>query len=913
MDIIQNALAEGAIVLTANARAARATRLAYAEQQQSGGREVWVSPSIFDWDSWLHTLWSNGLLADPKAPLLLTPLQEHALWKRVQREDARLVVSSDGLASLAQSAYTLLSDYELHDARKATWFEIDTEHFRKWASAFDQLCRDRRWASGSTLASQISLAAQSKTLALPKKILLVGFDRFSPAQEHLLRSFRDAGTQIETAEPPPLEDSVHTLLCADDLRDELLTCAQWCRAQLENDPAKHIGVIAPDVSRIRAEAERTFWAALMPESLDLAFDATSVPFEFSLGEPLSTVPVVKAALVLMHWLVKPLPEEEITWLLLSGFFNEDHSETLALAQFDFKQRDSGLLSPETSLSACIRSLQHNAHARTSSLAHRLRALLQTAEEHRVSTQTGTYSYWCELVEKFLHLAGWPGYRRPDSIQFQAQKRWQHLLDEIALLDFAENGVSFRAFLSTLERQANETIFTAESHNAPIQILGALESAGQTFDALWFLGVDDSQWPASGRPHSFLPLSLQRSAHMPRSSSAVDAELARIVTVRIANSAPECIFSYARQNKEGELRASPILTAVFGHEKPAVSSSEFRKQWEITQPTASGSSLEIIPIQPEAIPWPVDRAAGGADVLKEQSACPFQAFAKRRLATRPLNRTEWGLNAAERGNILHRILENIWSPETPEPFRMVSLDDLKNKITAGQLDTILKYHIAGAFQAYRREQAQDPWTQAYFESEQRRLLIRLRVWMLCEDRREPFMVEAREQRLQDVSVGELKLNLRADRIDALPDGSHLLIDYKTSNISAADWQGDRPDEPQLPLYAVYGNVENVSGLLFAQIRAGKTEFVGRVADAQQQLQANLSASNALVNQPYDDSMRDGWQDALMHLADEFLHGEALVEPTHGAETCKYCPLPGLCRIAEIGQLTADEDEGENGNG
>jgi probable DNA repair protein len=595
-------------------------------------------------------------------------------------------------------------------------------------------------------------------------------------------------------------------------------------------------------------------------------------------------------------------------MLLSGFFSADAAESLTLAQFDFKQRDAGLLSPEIVLSAMNDSLKRNPSAVSTSFATCMRQVMEAAGKLRLDTQTNSYSEWVEIAEKILHHAGWPGYRTPDSLQFQAQRRFQRLLDEVSLLDYMGNGVSYIAFLRTVERQASETIFTPESRNAPIQILGASESSGQTFDAVWFLGADDTQWPLTGRPHPLLPGVIQRQKQMPHSSVSADMKLGRIITARIASSSPECVVSYAQRNKEGDLRPSPLLADIF-QDLEAISATMFRDQLSIQSSEFTSPALETISSEP-TIPWPAATSAGGADVLKEQAACPFQAFAKRRLATRPLDRTEWGLDAAERGNILHRILEDIWSPETPEAYRMVSLDDLKSAIANDRLDAAIEFHVGNAFRSRMREYADDSWAQAYFASEQIRLLSLLRDWLRCESQRQPFIVEAREERLHDVHVGDLRLNLRADRIDVLPDTSHLLIDYKTSEMSISKWQGDRPDEPQLPLYAVYGNVGNVSGLLFGQIRAGKTGMVGRVADAQQQLQANLMASSALMNQPYDDSMRTKWEEALRNLADEFLQGEASVDPKRGSETCKYCPLPGLCRIAETGQAAGD-DEAENG--
>src|SRR5262249_13757765 len=160
--------------------------------------------------------------------------------------------------------------------------------------------------------------------------------------------------------------------------------------------------------------------------------------------------------------------------------------------------------------------------------------------------------------------------------------------------------------------------------------------------------------------------------------------------------------------------------------------------------------------------------------------------------------------------LHKILEAVWSPETPEPFRMITLDDLRNVIAAERLDDVLRYQIRKAFEGLANEHAEDSWMQAYLESEQQRLLVRLHEWVVYEAKRHPFTVDRREEGLKDVNVGGLKLNLRADRIDKLPDDSHLLIDYKTGEVSASAWKGERPDEPQLPLYAVYGNVERVSG-------------------------------------------------------------------------------------------------------
>ena len=109
------------------------------------------------------------------------------------------------------------------------------------------------------------------------------------------------------------------------------------------------------------------------------------------------------------------------------------------------------------------------------------------------------------------------------------------------------------------------------------------------------------------------------------------------------------------------------------------------------------------------------------------------------------------------------------------------------------------------------------------------------------------------------------------------------------------------------------MQNLSGVLFAKIRAGSTNknrntgFEGRVRDAHVQLSADFGSKQVIVTDPYSDAMRDGWARALENLALEFLHGLATVTPREPL-VCKNCALPALCRKAELNLvLTAEDDE------
>jgi ATP-dependent helicase/nuclease subunit B len=898
---IESARGRGATIVTGSARAARRLHFDFARRQAAQGRQAWSTPAILDWQSWLHQLWQDWSFAHPDAPVLLTPLQERALWQQVQHSDANLVVSPESMAALAQSAYALLSAYDAHASREQFWPEIDAELFRQWAQRFDRACERHAWLSPALLESQLAEAVQSEALALPREIVLVGFDRTTPSQDSLLQALRlqNVTVNVLNAEVPAAE---LRFVQPVGVREEIEACAFGIRELLAARPEatpggpewKPIAVLSTEVDRQRGQIDRIFRSILTPECISVfSSQDPRATYEFSLGEPLGSIPVIHAALLALRWVVRPLPQQDATWLLLSGFLFDARTDELALAQADARLREKAALSPLVSLPRVLSAL-HAASDGLGTLRGRLQHALDFAAVHRFSSEDRSPSAWAELVRLLLDEFGWSGAAALDSIQYQARQRWDKLLEDVALLDLHSERISYARFLHQLATYAEETLFSAESLAAPVQIMGPLEAAGQEFDAIWFLGVSDQQWPSTGTPHPLLPLHVQRQAGMPHATKDEDWQLAQTVTRRILASAREITFSCAQRDKDGELRPSPLLSL-----------------FDLESVSLATLTTEVPALEPEyvhdaaQVGWSGGESSGGAGLLRDQAACPFRAFAAHRLHARALDEAEWGLSAIERGNLLHDVMHRFWTEESPR--RISGLDDLRRTIAEDQLLSVLRYHIQQAFADWTAGHTEEPWTLAYLRSEQQRLATRLHEWLQDEAKRQPFLVEACEQTLSNVQVGNLHLRLRADRIDRLPDGDRLLIDYKTGAVHTSAWHGDRPDEPQLPLYAAYGNVENVGGVLFAQIRAGHTAFLGHVREAKLQLYEELKNASPFVKFPYQDSMRDGWAEALAALAEEFSRGDAAVRPKHGRRTCEHCAITPLCRIHELPSRSEGDPE------
>ncbi len=114
---------------------------------------------------------------------------------------------------------------------------------------------------------------------------------------------------------------------------------------------------------------------------------------------------------------------------------------------------------------------------------------------------------------------------------------------------------------------------------------------------------------------------------------------------------------------------------------------------------------------------------------------------------------------------------------------------------------------------------------FLELERVRLVELLEEWLQVERLRGEFRVAAYEEQAV-VDIAGLVLSLRLDRVDSLAQGAELLIDYKTGDSSIAMWMGERPDEPQLPLYHLARPVLP-EAVAFAQVRRGECGWSGSV--------------------------------------------------------------------------------------
>lgn len=895
---IADALDQGATVITANQRAARTLRSAFDRRNRQSGLSSWQSAAILPWDAWTAGLWTNLLVRGNASELLLNRAQEHTLWRSILAGDTELAEtlrSPDSLADMAADAWRLLIRHNGRQRLRGGWSSPETKTFQRWAAEFERRCRTQHLLPGAALEGALRSAVEEGRL-LSGPIALVGFDQMTPAQQTLVEAISSTGTRMDQLRIT-LSSERKVLVHAEDETREIAAAARWAKSLLKSSPETRIAVIVPSLENRRSAIDRIFREVLAPELEDIQAPNHAAPFEFSLGVPMSETPLVRVALDLVRWQLSPLPVERVSALLISPLFAMEEVERNVRAVFDASElRKARLLRPEISLAWLANALRRS---RRRPQPVRLLNALESMTRTGVSLTNAhrTHAAWADLIRERLQAGGWGRSSGEDSVEFQTRQKWESTLDALATLDFDGTHVSFEQALGELERLTQQTMFAPESHGAPVQILGPLEAAGSTFDALWFLGAGDLGWPVKSATSPLLPWQLQRELGIAGADPALDDARSRQMTERIAESAPVSIFSYAVEVPEGTQRPSPLLHSL--RLEPV--------NLELLSPEGAGHAaieLEEFSDTTPLPPLPDHAVPGGAEILKLQAACGFRAFAERRLGSAELREIELGMDAAERGNVVHRVLEHFWK----EARSQAALKSM----TREQRETLLAQSIEHGLRRATAISVTD-WEQAYVDLQRARLAGLLNPWLDLELDREPFTVRFSEEESRDVNIGPLRLNLRVDRVDMTEEGD-VIIDYKTGGAKSAQWQSERPDEPQLPLYAVLSNAAQpetpLADIAFAQIRAGKEmafeSFTRKItANKETSKRRDISLEDQLIE----------WRRILEDIATAFHRGDSQVDPKNYPTTCTHCAQRILCRLnpAAFDEDFDEEAAIDSGNG
>ncbi len=880
-------LQQGTTLITPTNRLSRHLQSHYAAVQIEEGRIAWQSADILPWTAWLQRSWEAISMQEDPPPCLLNAHQQQAVWQQIIAASpyAPRLLQDAATARQAIAAWKLLQQWQLRELPEGVYLNEDARVFTSWAAAYEKRCATENWVDEARLAD-VYREDVRKYHALPgKSIALLGFHELTPQQESLLACLEELGCRIIHLK---LERRNAVLRQAGlaDTRRELRAAAHWARQLLEQSPkpgaATSIGIVVPDLQACRHIVEAEFDDVLAPAAILSAADSEQHPYSISLGRALGEYPLIDTALTLLGLLHQPAMIDAISLLLRSPFIKAAAIEAQGRAQLDAALREHG--EPRLSLHTIL-YIATNKRTPTQRCRGLIDSLSALRELMQALPAKQTPLAWADSFSKVLNIFSWPGERALNSAEYQIVAAWQEVLARFVSLELVLPRLGRGAALAQLRRLVTGFSFQPETAEAPIQILGLAGAAEMQFEHLWLLGLHEESWPQAALPNPFIPLSLQRAQRMPRASAEIELDYARTMTEALLNSSPDVVLSYPQNKKERALRPSPLLRPYLEN----AAQLSLRQEVSYAERILHSRKMEVLEDNSAPVIRPGDALRGGTSLFKDQSACAFRAFARHRLHAGALPEVDIGLDARARGALVHALMQLFWS--------RVGTQQSLLAMSEAQLDALI-HNCAKQVVHGRRGGHRHSYSARFVELEIARLEGLLREWLQQERSRSAFVVRACEAE-QLLKVEGIEVRTRIDRIDELEDGRQLIIDYKTGATSINDWFGERPDDPQLPLYAISSEAD-IAALAFARIRRGEMAYVGLAEEG-----AVFPKTKAYSDAPHKDAAETWgalllhWKEVLSALGIAFRAGDAAVRPKDMKtwQTCRYCDLHAFCRIHE----------------
>lgn len=874
---MQNKLAEyiadAYSIVTPTQRLSRYLTYSYNQQQIKSELQVWQSADIITWDTWLKRLWTEIQFQQPQALFLLNNIQQTQLWKDVIENSAfanRIMQVNATIKQVMQS-YERCYEWQIPIFPEEEYLSEDSFAFKRWVEGYEQKLNQHQQIDMVNLPNK--LIEHFQKVVSDKKILLYGFDDFTARQTTLVKTLIKAGAEVIEPEFES-RNKITFSYKASDKTHEIRSCANWIKQQLLENKEKTIGVVVPNLHDSKHEIEFEFNKILQPETLttQTSFDAV---YNISLGETLYDYPIIHHALLFLGLNNHAIEFSDISQLLHSPFFkwsNITNNENVLLEK---------VLRDYTGQSFSIKYLRGLSEVLCEE-KKTCSTWIDILKEYEIfclsHAKKQNHKEWAIYFSDLLKLGSWPGERSVNSAEQQAIDALHKLFDEFSSLDKVLPKCHFASALSSLRYLVQQKRFQPETQEVPVQIVGLSSAAAMEFDYVWIMSSDETQWPQTMQVDGFIPISLQRQYKITSACIEKQYEFSQQLLQNLQRNSEEIIFSYAVNEADQEYRLSSLVNELVTQEHEL----NLEKSYENILHESSKLE-EFIDVNVDAVPNGV-LVSGGASLFKSQSACPFQAFAKYRLNAESLNDKQIGLDAAERGELLHNVLQYVW--------QRIRNSEKLNAMSEAETNTLLESVVSEVLTQFSKRKHQQK-VEAFLELEKQRLHQLALTWLELEKQRPSFRVVMTEE-WQIIIFNDFELRFRLDRVDELENGQRILIDYKTGQCSPNQWYGERPEEPQLPLYAIT-LPEPVAGLLFAKIKTGEMLLTGLVDSEEVFPDDKVFRSIKVPDTDWQETLEE-WRENLYVLAEEYKSGYVAVEPRDD-KACQYCDLHGFCRIGE----------------
>lgn len=747
---------------------------------------------------------------------------------------------------------------------------------------------EKRHAQDQALYSQTQLRwLQHVGLLSTEHFVLHGFDDLSPNTRLWKKTMESFGCSVALDKEESTRDrfqlQVESLHCypAQDRFDEAQQVSLWAIQQvnelIKTKPLNEIrvAIVAPDLTEYKTLLTQALDEQLYQKGLSRQLSqnnlADSALYNTSLGEPLNTVPLVNNAMQTLALLLQPeklIPYQDWSRWLISPYTAgqltlrqeaDSAFRSLQWAQLKwpklFSGRRVGADNPEGELSE-NRAVEKLPKKLVDSLLNWLDNNVN--QDPDLGEKYIGLAQFVALVLQALQALGWPGDRVLSSAEFQQKAAFENALQQFARLDEMNGKQSRSAWLKLFNQYLSETVHQPQSTgHQPIQIMGMLEAGGQSFDALWVLGLTNESWPRAANPNPFIPTDLQRQLAMPRSDAARELHYAQQTSQRLVHSSANVYWSYPKQIGE----AGFLPTSIF----PNVGEASVA-MWHPLNYQSLSQHLHRQEDGHSRLLWALDAvgnelaegstAPGGTGILQAQSQCPLMAYIDYRLGAKyGLQDVEDRLQNTNQGTLVHAVLEWFWQ-ETQNQSALLLLSE-------DEIRTRLNKYIEHAF-----TELQSGLAEGIQAVEQNRILELCLQWLQMESGREPFAVSETEQETR-INLAGIEFKVIIDRVDQV-NGKAVILDYKTGKASIKALLKTPIQAPQLAVY-LFAVEQDIAGIGYGLLHSDDGVNISAISEEKDMISSarTIQVFSRMAEKEGGDFYQVSWNDFLDHLKDQVL--------------------------------------------